>query len=363
MKLFRPHRIIPNTLDPGLENLDWIAIDNMFRHCLSSHGRSIVDSIREDVTKNVSECDVPVQLDSSVELTGDGEKGDVGWKNLEGGDEAVKLAARWATADGKGLKRLQRIQELLPESLKTRLEKGISEAEAKVQAIEEERLREESQARSERSLETDEDFYDDRGKTAHRIFAGSSFVPSERSSSTPFEEEAGFFTPVSSPRKIENYSRTLIASPTPPSTIFNQEYADWFKPITPPKRRPEPLHKTPEHKKVINILSLSTSKANAASEPLPMAIRKPTSKASLPFNLAPTPSSGIISATSTLSPSSTKRSSKTPPSASAVDRRDRRRAERDERRRVALKLGRARPDLVSKEFTEKFLGPVEEEPR
>ena len=35
MKLFRPHRIVSNTLDPGMANLDWIAIDNMFKDCLS----------------------------------------------------------------------------------------------------------------------------------------------------------------------------------------------------------------------------------------------------------------------------------------------------------------------------------------
>jgi hypothetical protein len=367
VKLFRPHRIIPNTLDPGLENLDWIAIDNMFRDCLSSHGKSVVDSIREDVSKKMSERDVPVQLDAPAELAGGGEKGDVGLKNLEGGDEAVSLATRWVTTDGKGLKKLQRIREHLPEPLKIRLEKGIPNAEAKAQAPEEERLREDSQARSERSLETDEDFYDDRGKTAHRLFAGSSFVPSERSSSTPSEEEAGFSTPISSPRKIQNHSRPLTASPTPPSTIFNQEYADWFKPITPPKRLLEPLPKTPEPKKAMNVLSLSTNKENTVhpfttSKPLPADIQNPTLQTSLPSNLAPTPSSDSMSVASTLSPGSTKRSSKTPPSGS-IGRRDRRRAEKEERQRIALKLGRARPDLVSKEFTEKFLGSVQEELR
>jgi hypothetical protein len=368
VKLFRPHRIIPNTLDPNLENLDWIAIDNMFRDCLSSHGKSVVESIREDVTKNMSECDVPVRLDSSAELVGNGEKGDMGLKNLEGGDEAVGLATHWVTADGKGLKKLQRIEEHLPESLRIRMEKNTSKAEAKVQVPEEEQLGEESQARSELSLETDEDFYDDRGNTAHRLFAGSSFIRSERSSSTPSEEEAGFSTPVSSPRKIRNYNRPLTASPTPPSTIFNQEYADWFMPITPRKPQLESVSKTPEPKKTMNILSLSTNKANTAhtltaSEPHPTAIQNSPSQTLLPPNLAPTSSSASISATSTHSLSSTKQSSRTPPFASTIGRRDKRRAEREERQRIALKLGRARPDLVSKEFTEKFLGSVQEELR
>jgi len=302
VKLFRPHRIIPNTLDPGLANLDWIAIDNMFRECLSSHGESIVESIRGDITKKISDDDTSLRLDSWVELAG--EKGDAALKDLEGGDEAIGLAARWTTPNEWGLKKLQRMQGYLPESTRFFLEKVISQAEARVQALAEERVKEEnqaSQARSERSEETDEDRCDDRGNTAHRIFAGSSFIRAERSPSAPVQE-ARFYTPVSSPRGIKNYRQLHVASPTPPSSTFNQEYADWFAPITPTKERPNPLPKTPEF-----------------------------------------------------------RSSKPPPSPSTVARREKRKAEREERRRTALKLGRARPDLVSREFTEKFLTPTEEE--
>lgn len=367
LKLFRPHRIIPNTLDPGLENLDWVAIDNMFSDCLSSHGKSVVESIREDVAKKMTGCGGFVKLDSWAELAGNGEKGDTVLKNLEGGKEAVDLATRWMTVDGQGLKKLQRIREHLPESLKIHLEMAISMGEARIQALLEERLGEESQERSEQSTET-EDWYDDRGNTAHRIFAGSSFVRSERSSSAPGEEEAEFYTPFSSPRKFRRNSRSLTASPTPPSTIFDREYADWFKPITPPKQQFMPLPKTPEPKKTMNVLSPSINGANAvrlfaAAEPRPAATENHTSQTPLPFTLAPTLSLANTSTAPTLSSGPTKRGRKTPPSASTIARRDERRAEREERRRTALKLCRARPDLVSKEFTEKFLGSVQEESR
>ncbi|KAF9784697.1 beta-lactamase-like protein [Thelephora terrestris] len=296
VKLFRPHRIIPNTLDQGLENLDWIAIDNMFRDCLSSHGKSITESILEDVMKNISEGDLSVKLDSWAELAGDGEKGDVALKNLEGGGEAIGTATQWMTPDEKGLKKLQRIQEHLPESLKLRLVNYIAWAKAKIQALAEERLREESQTRSERSEETEDDFYDDKGNTAHRIFAGSSFTRSERSFSAPVEGESGFFTPVSSPRKVQHHRQILTASPTPPSSIFNQGYASWFTPITPPKRLSNPPLKTPKLKKVTSILSPSTTKVNAVR---PSATTKsrleatsdPTSRSLPPSNLAPAHSS------------------------------------------------------------------------
>lgn len=366
MKLFGPHRIIPSTLDPGLENLDWIAIDNVIRDSLSSRGQSIVGSIGGDVTKNTSEGDPSVQLESWADLAVGGEKGDVALKNLEGGDEAIGLAARWMAPDKLGLKKLQKIRENLPESLKVRLGKVTSEAEARVQALVEERPREESQARSERSEETDVDLYDDKGNTAHRIFAGSSFIRSERGSPTPVEEEPSFFTPVSSSRRLHDHLQLVPASPSPPSKIFDQEYADWFTPVTPTKERFNPLPKTPELKKTMNVLLPSTNKVNTVYRPTTSksylaATPDPTSHTLVPSNLAPTPSSATASFTTTLSSNSTKSSSKTPPSPNTLARRVKRREEREERLRTALKLGRARPDLVSKEFTEKFLTPTQEE--
>ena len=367
MKLFRPHRIIPNTLDPGLANLDWIAIENMFRDSLSSHGQSIVESINGDVGKNISEDYASVELDSWPELANNGGKGDVAFKNLEGGDEAIGLASRWKAPDEWGLKKLQKVRDNLPKSLKVRLEKVISGAEAQVQALAAERLREESRSESERSEETGEDLSDDRGNTAHRIFAGSSFVRSEGSSSALIEEEASFHTPVSSPRGIQDHRKSLAGSPTPPSGIFNREYADWFTPVTPTKARTNPLPKTPEPKKTMNILSPSTNRVNTIYRPTISKSRTEATPNSTPHilrpsNSTPTHSSATASFTPTLPSSSAKRNGETPPSPSAIARRNKRKAEREERRRIALRLGRARPDLVSQEFTERFLVPKEEQP-
>ena len=128
MELFKPHRIIPNTLEPGLSNLDWISIDNIFEDCLSSHGKHVGESISGDITKKVSEDNGFVQLDPLVELADD-EKGDMVLKSLEGGDEAIGLAERWMAPDKRGLKKLQRMQEYLPESVKIYLEKIVSQPE------------------------------------------------------------------------------------------------------------------------------------------------------------------------------------------------------------------------------------------
>ena len=83
----------------------------------------------------------------------------------------------------------------------------------------------------------------------------------ERGSSAPSEEEVKFYTPVSSSRGIQNHPQRVTISPTPRS-ILDQEYAGWFTPITPTKERPDPLPKTLEPKKAMDILSPSTNKVN-----------------------------------------------------------------------------------------------------
>ena len=139
VKLFKPHRIIPNTLESGLANLDWIAIDDMFRDCLSSHGKSVGESIRGDITKKISEDDGSVGL--------------ISWAGL-------------ADDDGKGDVALKKMQGYLLESVKACLGKVIFQADER---LVEERLQEESQARSEWSEETVEDRYDDRGNSVRLI--------------------------------------------------------------------------------------------------------------------------------------------------------------------------------------------------
>ena len=44
VKIFRPKRIVPNTLDPRLNGLDWMCINRMFSNCLHSSTQSSASS-------------------------------------------------------------------------------------------------------------------------------------------------------------------------------------------------------------------------------------------------------------------------------------------------------------------------------
>ncbi|KAG6807447.1 hypothetical protein H0H93_001575, partial [Arthromyces matolae] len=79
VKLFRPHRVIPNTLDPHLRGFDWSAIDQMFADCIHPEANT---------------ADIP-----TVELNLSGlaaaVKEDVLMQNLVG-EGATAAAERWA---------------------------------------------------------------------------------------------------------------------------------------------------------------------------------------------------------------------------------------------------------------------------
>ncbi|KAG6891134.1 hypothetical protein C0992_010429 [Termitomyces sp. T32_za158] len=78
--LFRPHRIIPNTLDPHLRGFDWAAIDCMFADCLHP---------------DPSAADLPaIELDL-ISIAKDTIDEDVYVKNLVG-EGATAAAERWA---------------------------------------------------------------------------------------------------------------------------------------------------------------------------------------------------------------------------------------------------------------------------
>ncbi|KAG2007126.1 hypothetical protein CC2G_014842 [Coprinopsis cinerea AmutBmut pab1-1] len=100
VSLFRPRRIVPNTLDPRLHGLDWTCIDRMFEQCL--HPSLSIPKVSHTLRKEIDELAQAAQDD-----------GDVALKNLVGeGAEAV--ASRWADG-GKLLKKLDILREYLGE--------------------------------------------------------------------------------------------------------------------------------------------------------------------------------------------------------------------------------------------------------
>lgn len=92
MKLFRPKRVVPNTLDPRLGGLDWVYINRVFASYLHPLHRS------PRAQPSVSDLIPAAGNTLSEELLNDPE--DVTLKNLVG-DGAISIANRWV--DGNKL--------------------------------------------------------------------------------------------------------------------------------------------------------------------------------------------------------------------------------------------------------------------
>ncbi|KAK0189903.1 beta-lactamase-like protein [Armillaria mellea] len=152
VSLFRPKAIVPNTLDPSLNGLDWTGIRNVFSSCLSS-------------------CESPTPAtDDDIrplsDLSHDEDGIDVAHKNLVG-DEADEAANKWA--DGRGKRRkLEVLRSWL----------GLPP----LREITTIYVDEESQG-----YDSSSDADDERGKTAHQLFAhqaGIQLVESQAGSSS-----------------------------------------------------------------------------------------------------------------------------------------------------------------------------------
>ncbi|KAL1741444.1 hypothetical protein HDZ31DRAFT_45420 [Schizophyllum fasciatum] len=101
VKLFRPRRVVPNTLTPDLHGLDWFCIDRMFADCLAQPAPCAVSLIN----------DTRVKLEAMERV--EDEEGDAALKNLVGAG-ADDAAARWAR-DGHLRKRIAVLAEYLTE--------------------------------------------------------------------------------------------------------------------------------------------------------------------------------------------------------------------------------------------------------
>lgn len=99
VKLFRPRRVVPNTLTPELHGLDWFCIDRMFVDCLAAPPSNPFPLT----------ADPRVKLDAMEHI--DDEEGDAALKNLVGAG-ADDAAARWAR-DGHLRKRIGVLAEYL----------------------------------------------------------------------------------------------------------------------------------------------------------------------------------------------------------------------------------------------------------
>ncbi|KAF9234158.1 hypothetical protein BU15DRAFT_79341 [Melanogaster broomeanus] len=111
VSLFRPHRIIPNTLDPALGCLDWGAMSRMFSGCLSSVSSTPLSSLASITAPpcllmshpSIKDLPGPAGLSSKYDLgtiaiKGEYEGIDTAYSNLVGPGES---ADKWGEKGGK----------------------------------------------------------------------------------------------------------------------------------------------------------------------------------------------------------------------------------------------------------------------
>ncbi|KAE9391021.1 hypothetical protein BT96DRAFT_945667, partial [Gymnopus androsaceus JB14] len=115
VSLFRPRRVIPNTLDPSLRNLDWAAIDRVFRSCCrppdSPHTWNPQHGIPPaPVAEHLLFLELVRECKASTTPTNpDDEEDDVAVKNIVadsigGADlEARVMAKKWLAGPGHGI--------------------------------------------------------------------------------------------------------------------------------------------------------------------------------------------------------------------------------------------------------------------
>ncbi|KAJ8693504.1 hypothetical protein PTI98_008491 [Pleurotus ostreatus] len=89
VRLFKPKQLHPNTLEPSLGGLDWLAMQEMFEDCISGNPLDI--GARQTISNGT---DIPGVLDVSRQ------RRDAGLENLMG-DGSNDIARRWAE-DGNG---------------------------------------------------------------------------------------------------------------------------------------------------------------------------------------------------------------------------------------------------------------------
>lgn len=167
VSLFRPRRVVPNTLDPRLHGLDWACTDRMFADHIHPSAATPSDSGR--VSGGLSDILLPHAQDD----------GDVALKNLVG-NGAADAAARWADG-GKLLKKLDVVRSYLDAEQNAVIDRllGISKPAPLVRATSAPTRQDKGKGKAiapryGRESDGDTDFSDsddERGRTAHLLFA------------------------------------------------------------------------------------------------------------------------------------------------------------------------------------------------
>ncbi|KAF8075305.1 beta-lactamase-like protein [Lyophyllum atratum] len=255
--LFRPRRVIPNSLDPRLHDFDWAVIDRMFADCLHPDGGVV---------------GIPdAQLDLDILIKEDMSGEDVSLKNLIG-EGAADVAERWAE-NTHIKKKLEILSEYLEPAESDKMARifglprrsvGHSSPGVTGPVIRSPRKGKGKERAVDSEDESDNGWSDDeRGKTAHRLFAGLAGVEGIKDyewwlSSSPAPSQAG--------RDDQGILYQLEAetkklpTPTPeinqpgPSVPWNTRLTPVSSPLRPRQRGPAPAlrYNTPGKKRLVN---------------------------------------------------------------------------------------------------------------
>ncbi|KAJ7154125.1 hypothetical protein C8R46DRAFT_1041872 [Mycena filopes] len=202
VSLFRPQRIVPNTLMPGLHGLDWRAIDRMFAHCLAGP------------PPPASQDDF--DLDAEFPDAGLLEMEDTALLNLVGGAGAEKLAEKWSER-GTLRKRLEVVRSWLGGRERRAVDRILEPQAAKAGVKVASRAPAQAPARQQQQLPLDSEDEDSnygeaddaRGRTAHLLFASLAGIEDQPSEWGIVSDPA---TP-SSAGKAAKFLATPVSSP------------------------------------------------------------------------------------------------------------------------------------------------------
>ncbi|KAG5653171.1 hypothetical protein H0H81_002013, partial [Sphagnurus paluster] len=253
--LFQPRRIIPNTLDPRLLGFDWLAIERMFADCLHPDPAGGTAGIP------------PAELDITCAVKQDLTSEDVAFKNLVG-EGAADVAKRWAE-NSHLKKKLEILSAYLDpvEAERAAQVFGLPRHSAEVAAdnstvLSPHKSKGKGKQRAVDSEdETDNGWSDDeRGKTAHRLFAGLAGIEGAKQhewwvSSSPAPSHADELPVLSQigkkkPSSLAGPSVPWISRLTPVSSPVRAKRGN-TRPLpaprnfTPTKRRTRALDKSP----------------------------------------------------------------------------------------------------------------------
>ncbi|KAF8194687.1 hypothetical protein BJ912DRAFT_1141510 [Pholiota molesta] len=270
VSLFRPKRVVPNTLDPRFKNLDWICLDRMFAPYLHAS--------MQHVTSSSATLRQRLGISANDRFGQDGlEDGDVTLKNLIG-EGASEAAERWAD-HGKLVKKITILKNQLGEEENNMIDEllGISKPRPKsfqgrlieydidiISATKGKGKEVVTYAHDPRESDEDTNYDssdDERGKTAHKLFAGSDDKENTWwASSQPDEEEQegqigadvlAQSTPVKRHTEPGGDGAWRLNRMTPESS-----------PVRPQRVPPKPQSSTPERSQ------LAQSKARHLNEPM-----------------------------------------------------------------------------------------------